>query len=356
MLGNYDKRQISNQLHEGEKSLCCAEARRYRMSLVLMKLYHSETKCIMSPDELIVAMRTSLGTGLSSSEARRRLAQYGQNKLNAPEKKGTWMRVLEQFDDKMVQILLGVAILSAALAATDIHSRDDVTHAFTEPLIILTILILNAWVGIAQARNAEASLEALKQLQAETACILRDGVWVGEFPAEDIVPGDIMYLRVGDRIPADGRVVKLKTITFNADEASLTGESVTSSKTPGALTQAQVIADKVNMVFSSTMVTNGGCYVVVTNTGQRTEIGAVNAGVQAAAQERAHAKTPLARKLDDFSNELTKVIGLTCIVVFLISIPKFSSPAFSSRLQAAIFYAKTAVALEWQLSLRVSRL
>ena len=119
----------------------------------------------MSPDELIVAMRTSLGTGLSSSEARRRLAQYGQNKLNAPEKKGTWMRVLEQFDDKMVQILLGVAILSAALAATDIHSRDDVTHAFTEPLIILTILILNAWVGIAQARNAEASLEALKQLR-----------------------------------------------------------------------------------------------------------------------------------------------------------------------------------------------
>ena len=89
-----------------------------------------------------------------------------------------------------------------------------------------------------------------------------------------------MYLRVGDRIPADGRVVKLKTITFNADEASLTGESVTSSKTPGALTQAQVIADKVNMVFSSTMVTNGGCYVVVTNTGQRTEIGAVNAGVK----------------------------------------------------------------------------
>ena len=299
----------------------------------------------MNPEELIMAMRTSLETGLSSHEAKRRLVQYGENKLKAPEKKGMWMLIMEQFDDKMVQILIGVAILSAVLAATDVHSPDDVAHAFTEPVIILTILILNAGVGVAQAQNAEASLEALKQLQPETACVLRDGVWNGEFPAEEIVPGDVVYLRVGDRVPADCRVVKLKTITFNADEASLTGESVTSSKSPEALPQAHVIADKANMVFSGTMVTNGGCYAITTSTGQNTEIGAVNAGVQAAAQERAHVKTPLTRKLDQFSNELTKVIGATCVVVFLISIPKFDSPAFSSRLKAAIFYAKTAVAL-----------
>ena len=300
----------------------------------------------MRPEELIMAMRTSLEAGLSSSEAHRRLLQYGENKLKAPEKKKIWALILEQFEDKMVQILLGVATLSAILAATDVHSPNDIVHAFTEPVIILTILILNASVGVAQVQNADASLESLKQLQPETACVLRDGVWNGEFPAEKIVPGDVVYLRVGDRVPADCRVVKLKTITFNADEASLTGESVTASKSHEKLDSPHVaLAERSNMVFSGTMVTNGGCYAIAVSTGQRTEIGAVNAGVQAAVQERGHVKTPLTQKLDNFSDDLTKVIGVICVLVFVISIPKFDSPAFSNRLQAAIFYAKTAVAL-----------
>jgi magnesium-transporting ATPase (P-type) len=299
----------------------------------------------MTPEELVGSMHTSLEQGLSSREAAARLSKFGKNSLKAPEKRGLWMLIAEQFEDKMVQILLGVATLSAVLAATDVQSPKDIIHAFTEPFIILLILAINAGVGVTQAQNAEASLEALKRMQSDSACVLREGVWDGESPSDGLVPGDVLYLRVGDRVPADCRVVKLKTMSFSVDESSLTGESVTVQKSPEALPHARLIPDKTNMLFSGTIVTKGGCYAVVTGTGQNTEMGAINQGVQQAAQERSHVKTPLTQKLDAFSDQLTKVIGVVCVVVFLISIPRFDSPAFASKTQGAIYYAKTAVAL-----------
>ena len=200
-------------------------------------------------------MKTSLECGLSSREAATRLLKYGRNSLKAPDKTALWSLILEQFEDKMVQILVAVATLSAVLAASDVHKPGDIVHAFTEPFIIVSILIINAGVGVLQSRNAEASLEALKQMQSETACVLRDGAWDGEYPAESLVPGDILYLDVGDRVPADCRIVKLKTMSFNTDESSLTGEIVSVLKGPEALPNAEVIVDKANMVFSGTIIT-----------------------------------------------------------------------------------------------------
>lgn len=288
--------------------------------------------------DCLYSLEVSEEAGLTSMEARIRLIQYGNNELVRPPSKSIFALILEQFEDRLVQILLGVAILSAVLAAFENDS-----HAMAEPFIIISILILNAVVGIWQSKSAEDSLEALKRLQPDTACVLRDGVWYGELPSQLLVPGDIIYLRVGDKIPADARIISLKTSTFSTDEGSLTGESATVSKYTDPVDATVSITGKTNMVFSGTMVTNGACYAVVTATGKSTEIGYINAGVEAAKSEEE--KTPLAKKLDEFGGQLTIIISAVCALVWIASIPKFSSPIFRNKFQGAVYYAKVAVAL-----------
>ena len=295
----------------------------------------------MSKDDCLSSLGVSESTGLSGDEARLRYQQYGANALLPPPAKPLWHLVVEQFQDRLVQILLGVAVLSSVLAAVE---KD--AHALTEPLIILCILAINAGVGIWQSKSAEDSLDALKRLQPETACVLRDGVWQGEFPAAYIVPGDVLHLRVGDRVPADARLLTLKTTTFSTDESTLTGESVAAAKTTDPVDAAVSISGKANMVFAGTMVASGGAYALVTGTGMATEIGAINAGVQEASLSAGATKTPLAQKLDEFGDQLTKIIGSICLVVWLFSIPKFNSPAFGgSWVKGAVFHTKIAVAL-----------
>ena len=293
----------------------------------------------MSARDCLDALQVNEAHGLSSGEAYRRITQvYGMNTLPAPAGK-SWLSVFrEQFDDKLVQVLLGVAALSAGFALAE-----NDPHGLAEPAIILTILLLNAFVGLWQIMCADDSVAALKKLQPETATVLRDGQWNANFPAISIVPGDIIYLRVGDRVPADGRILSLKTATFSTDEGSLTGESATVMKAVEAVDVTASISGKLDMVFSGTVVTNGGCYVLVTNTGAVTEIGAINAGVQAAKEEQV--KTPLAIQLDEFGIQLTKIIGSICVVVWLASIPQFGNEIFGSWMRGAVYHAKIAVAL-----------
>ncbi|CAM9930481.1 unnamed protein product, partial [Phaeothamnion confervicola] len=248
--------------------------------------------------------------------------------------------ILEQFEDRLVQILLVVALLSGVLS----FFEDD-PSAFVEPLSILTILVLNAIIGIWQSRSAQDSLDALKKLQPETACVLRAGAWISTMSASELVPGDIMYLRVGDKMAADARLLALKTTTFGADEGSLTGESVAASKSvePVAADAGISVSAKSNTVFSGTMVTNGAAWAVVTATGMRTEIGKIQAGVQEA-RDTAD-KTPLQQKLDEFGGRLTYIIGAICVAVWAISIPHFNDPMFGTPLKGAIYHAKVAVAL-----------
>lgn len=163
--------------------------------------------------EVLAKLRVEENFGLTSADAAERLAYFGPNQLQPPPKKELWRLVMEQFEDRLVQILVAVAALSGILA-----TLDNDPHAVTEPFVIISILVINAIVGVLQSKSAEDSIDALKKLQPESACVLRDGIWKGELPVAEVVPGDIIYLRVGDKIPADARILSLKTTTFSTDE------------------------------------------------------------------------------------------------------------------------------------------
>lgn len=194
----------------------------------------------------IDCLEVSAERGLSDDEAYKRLKIYGTNTLPQPRAKSMLQLLFEQLDDRLVQLLMFVAVLSAGLAAFE---KD--MHALAEPIIIVTILALNACVGIWQGKSAASSLDALKKLQPETAAVVRGGTTVSDFPTSLLVPGDIIYLRVGDRVPADARIIKLVSNTFSTDEGSLTGESVTVSKTVDPVEVGATITGKTNMVSTS---------------------------------------------------------------------------------------------------------
>jgi len=276
--------------------------------------------------------------GLVEADVTERRTKYGFNSLLEPPRKSTLSLFLEQFEDKLVQILLVVALLSGILSFFE-----EGDHAFVEPQCILLILVLNAIIGVWQSQSAQDSLDALKRLQPDTVLTLRNGKWIAALPANELVPGDIISLKVGDKVAADSRVLSLKTTTFLTDEASLTGESMSVSKSTDPVSVDSSITSKVNMLFSGTMVTGGSAIAVVTATGMRTEMGKISAGVQEAKLEEE--KTPLEQKLDEFGGRLTWIIGGICAVVWAINIPHFDDPVFGSWAKGAIYHAKIAVAL-----------
>lgn len=292
----------------------------------------------MAVEECLEILGVSTLCGLSNIEANSRIAQYGKNELVEPKKQTLMELILEQFKDKLVQVLLGVAVLSGTIAILE----KDLKSIF-EPILIFSILIMNAIIGAFQSLSAENSIDALKKLQPKTTQVLREGRWITDFPSNYLVPGDIIQLRVGDKVPADARIIKLLTNTFNTDEGSLTGESASVSKSIEAVEPDLALSLKSSMVFSGTLVTTGSCYAVIVRTGSKTEIGLINEGVQEAKLH--HHKTPLAVKLDEFADRLTSLVGVICLLVFLVSIPKFSSPMFPNKLKAVIHYSKVAIAL-----------
>ena len=236
--------------------------------------------------------------GLSDARAAELLKKFGRNELEADAGTPLWALFLAQFDDRLVQILLCVAALSYVLARLEGEA-----NGWVEPAVILGILLLNAVVGTWQESSAQSALDALQKLQPDLARCLRDGVWLNELSASQLVPGDVIELRVGDRVPADCRLVSLSTTTLSADEGSLTGESVTVGKELKPVEADARIQDKKNLLFAGTVITNGRGIAVVTATGQGTEMGKIQEGVQAAKQDEQ--KTPLAQKLDAFGNRLT---------------------------------------------------
>jgi len=193
--------------------------------------------------------------------------------------------------------------------------------------------------------HTDGALAALEKLQPARCCVRRNSAWDGEVQAADLVPGDVVYLRVGDKVPADCRLLQLKTSAFSTDEAALTGESVTTSKDLDVVEDAKApLADRSNIVFAGTVVTRGHATGVVVATGMSTQIGRVQAGVDAARADRE--KTPLAKKLDEFGSQLTLVIGGICAATFAASVPRFGSPVFGgNRLKGAAHYAKGAARL-----------
>ena len=279
---------------------------------------------------------TDVGKGLLTEECARRRERFGKNELTKAKGKSLLKLVLEQFDDALVKILLASAMVSFVLALfeeTEPGERKDIT-SFVEPLVILLILILNAIVGVWQESNAENALEALKEMQSPDARVIRDDGQMSTVAASDLVPGDIVVLHGGDRIPADCRLVEMKTATLRCEQASLTGESVAVDKQADdeLCDEFVELQGKTNILFSGTAVSNGQCKGIVCQIGMQTEMGKIQTQIEEASLEEED--TPLKQKLDAFGEVLSKVIAWICLLVWLINYKHFISFEMTSSTTA----------------------
>ncbi|TYI18682.1 hypothetical protein ES332_A07G109700v1 [Gossypium tomentosum] len=296
--------------------------------------------------------QTNRELGLSSAEVEKRREIYGWNEIEKHEGTSIFQLILEQFNDTLVRILLLAAIISFVLAWLDgDEGGEKEITAFVEPLVIFLILIVNAIVGIWQESNAEKALEALKEIQSEQANVVRDGKKVSNLPAKELVPGDIVELRVGDKVPADMRVLTLISSTVRVEQGSLTGESEAVSKTAKVVPENTDIQGKKCMVFAGTTVVNGNCICMVTQIGMNTEIGKVHSQIHEASQS--DDDTPLKKKLNEFGEALTMIIGVVCALVWLINVKYFLSweyvdgwaSNFKFSFEKCTYYFEIAVAL-----------
>ena len=317
-----------------------------------MNMFKSYQAYSRSCSECLTHYDTSEEQGLSQLEAVRRLEINGPNELEKEKPTPMWKLVLEQFDDYLIKILLASAAFSFFLAIFQ-NNGEGIT-AFVEPFVILLILIINAVIGVWQENNAANALKALKEMQSETVRCLRDGKWHYEFPSSQLVPGDIIQIQVGDKIPADCRLLHLKTTTLRVEESALTGESKTIMKVVSfASTHPQIpdeipsddvcLSEQSNMLFAGTIITNGICRALVVRTGMATEIGKIQQAVMEAKEEEE--KTPLGQKIDEFGQWLGKVIMWICVIVWLMNINHFTDPEFGGFFGGCIYYLKVAVAL-----------
>ncbi|RWV81855.1 hypothetical protein GW17_00056688, partial [Ensete ventricosum] len=224
--------------------------------------------------------------------------------------------------------------------------------AFVEPLVIFLILIVNAIVGVWQENNAEKALEALKEIQSEHASVRRNGELIPNLPAKELVPGDIVELKVGDKVPADLRILHLISSTVRVEQASLTGENAAVNKTNHQVESEDIdIQGKECMVFAGTTVVNGSCICLVIQTGMNTEIGKIHSQIHEASQSEDD--TPLKKKLNEFGEVLTAIIGVICAVVWLINVKYFLTweyvdgwpRNFKFSFEKCTYYFEIAVAL-----------
>ncbi|MBC7082182.1 MAG: cation-translocating P-type ATPase [Firmicutes bacterium] len=251
----------------------------------------------LGPSAVASVLKTSLATGLSAREAARRLGREGPNEIQRTRKTSALKMFVDQFSDFMVLVLIAAAGISVALGEMG------------DALAILAIVTLNAILGFVQEYRAERSLEALKELAAPSARVIRDGVPV-EVKAREIVPGDLLVIEVGDRIPADARLVE--TMALEVEESALTGESLPVAKrSDDLLPAAAALGDRRNMVFMGTVVTRGRGKAVVVATGMDTEIGRIAHLIQ----ENRDELTPLQQRLEHLGRTLVLVcIGLCAFV------------------------------------------
>ncbi|MDN4754619.1 calcium-translocating P-type ATPase, PMCA-type [Porphyromonadaceae bacterium W3.11] len=258
-------------------------------------IYHAQTK-----DEVANDFQTSLTSGLSSSEATKRLEKYGENKLNKKANTPLWKIFLHQFNDALVYVLIIAAILTAVV------SFMEGTNSFTDSIIIMAILIVNAVIGTVQEYRAMVSLDALNKMSAPHSKVLRDGSVV-EISSEHVVPGDIVILDVGDIVPADIRLSE--SFNLQIQESALTGESVPAEKNAEVIDAGQdlPLGDRHNIAFSTGLVSYGRGTGIVVGTGMNTEVGKI-AGMLSDAADQV---TPMQKRL----NQLGKVLGYGALAI-----------------------------------------
>lgn len=272
--------------------------------------------------------------------------RFGANEM--PEEKGqNFIKlILKQFDDLLVKILIVAAIVSFILAAVD----GDGELAFVEPTVIVLILIANATVGVVTETNAEKAIEELKAYQADLATVLRDGR-LRVVKASALVPGDIIELAVGAKVPADCRIIGILSSTLRVDQAILTGESGSVEKEAGHIEDIErarraVVQDKTCLLFSGTVVSVGRARAVVVGTGLNTAIGKIRDAMKNhGGGDDEEELTPLKKKLDEFGRLLSKVIAVVCILVWVVNIGHFGDPLYGGWFRGMVYYLKIAVAL-----------
>jgi Ca2+-transporting ATPase len=275
-----------------------------------------------SADSVLRELRTSAKEGLSTAEAKQRLIQYGPNSIEEARRISLLRIFVLQFASPIVWVLL--AAMSISL----------IVQEWADFIVIAAIVVINAVLGTVQEFRAERAIEALKKMVSLKAKVLRDGRPV-EVGAADVVPGDIILLETGDKVPADSRLIEVTNLAMQ--EAALTGESTPVQKTAEKLTDHVAVADQRNMVFSGTIVTNGHAHAVVVGTGMRTEIGKIAKLIKEAKVE----PTPLQKKLASLSKILGIVVILIAAVVFGAGV-LYGLPAFEMFL-AAIALAVAAI-------------
>ena len=265
---------------------------------------HSKTR-----EEVLKSLSSNAERGLTSSQVAELQGKFGPNKLNESKKKTNLQRFLEQFKDVMIIILLLAAAVSFVVAC---FGHDPME--FFEPALILLIVVLNAVLGVVQESKAEKALDALKNMSAPHARVIRDGA-EQVIDASGLVPGDIIRLEAGDFVPADARL--LKSAGLKSEESALTGESVPSEKDAEAAVEEKApLGDRDNMVFSGCSVTYGTATAVVTGTGMQTEMGKI-AGMLAGEQDT---QTPLQQKLSQLGKYLGFVALAACAVIFVVGL------------------------------------
>ena len=261
------------------------------------------------PETIVKQLESNSETGLTSEQVAERTEKYGPNKLKEKKKKSWIARFFEQFKDAMVIILIIAAVISFVIACVEKNPKE-----FFEPALILLIVILNAIMGVVQEGKAERALDALQNMSAPHARVIRNGV-ESVINASDLVPGDIIILEAGDFVPADARL--LKSTSLKSEESALTGESLPVEKSATARVKKDApIGDRTNMVFSGCSITYGTATAIVTETGMNTEMGKI-AGLLANEDE---GQTPLQRKLSKLGKYLGFVALAACAIVFVVGI------------------------------------
>jgi Ca2+-transporting ATPase len=255
-------------------------------------------------EDAIAALGSDAKHGLSTEEARRRLARYGPNELQAEKPVPAWRKFLAQFQDVLIILLLIAAAISLGVW---LYQRDEPLPF--EALVIFAIVLLNGLLGYAQEARAERSVAALRAMAAAEASVLRDGD-PRRVPASEVVPGEIILIEEGDMIAADGRLIR--SIALQTAEASLTGESLPVSKDIDPIGEEVGIGDRSNMVFSGTSATYGRGRAVVTATGMQTEIGKIAGLLHQTASET----TPLQQQLD----RTGKVLGILVVAIAVVMV------------------------------------
>lgn len=274
-------------------------------------------------ESVLERLETDPGSGLDSEEARRRLDEIGPNRLPEPPKPNVVIRFLKHFNNFLIYVLLAAAVVTA------------LTGHYIDSIVIFAVAVINAGIGFVQEGRADAALQGLRNMLSPEATVRRDGKW-SDVDAHDIVPGDIVKLTAGDRVPADVRL--LSSSELRIEESALTGESEPAEKSTDPVDEDAGVGDRTSMAYSGSTVSAGSATAVVTATATDTEIGRISdmlTDVESVA-------TPLTRSMDRFGKLLTLIIAVASVALFLFGWLVHNTAA-EEMFQASIAFAVSAV-------------